>query len=235
MEKTTWLWSFLTTLGGFGSLPHPRCGWGVPSASVTPGGVSLVTPFPAALCMQAGPGCSPHAWLGTPCAPTPPPLGMGGQESLCPCPSWVAWSPPHQGRRWQHGWGGIPLVPARRCQYRAMEELGFWGASLPSHPGNATFPSTTRSPVGMLAFGDRIPMAAVPYVASASLPCDCAPSKGGFSCLRQPREHRGCLRPPCSAAVYFPISLHQEILAGLFILAASFTVELHKTSPLMPK
>lgn len=85
MEKTTWLWSLLTTLGGFGSLPHPRCGWGVPSASVTPGGVSLVTPFPVALCMQAGPGCSPHAWLGTPCAP-PPPWGWGIKNRFAPVP-----------------------------------------------------------------------------------------------------------------------------------------------------
>lgn len=72
--------------GGLGPFPIPAVGWGVPSASVTPGGVSLVTPFPAALCMQAGPGCSPHAWLGTPCAPTHPPWGWGVKNRFAPVP-----------------------------------------------------------------------------------------------------------------------------------------------------
>lgn len=111
--------------------------------------------------------------------------------------------------------------------------MGFQGALLPLHPGNAMLPSTTQCPAGMLAFGDRVPIAAIPYVVHV-----CPPRVNtlrGFSCLQRPREPPRCIRSPCSTAVYFPISLHQEILAGAFLLAASFTVEVHKTSPLMPK
>lgn len=58
--------------------------------------------------------------------------------------------------------------------------------------------------------------------------------KGGFSSLHLPL-HIPCTLTLPPAAMYSPISLHQEILASMFILAASFTLEVHKTSPLMPK
>lgn len=144
--------------------------------------------------------------------PPVPPWGWGTNHCLTPVPGGLP-GPLHtthprilsrRARRCsQHGWGRIPLVPACHCRYGATGELGFWGASLPLHPGNATLPSTAQCPAGMLAFGDRVPTAAIPYVVHVSPPCVHTPHavqppqlEGRFSCLHHPREHARCLCPP---------------------------------------
>lgn len=88
MERASWVWSLFSTLAGFRPLPHPCCGRGAPCLSgplcqCHPGGISLVTLLHAALCTQAGPGCSPHTWLQVAGDPLCPP-GDGGPTTASP-------------------------------------------------------------------------------------------------------------------------------------------------------
>lgn len=200
---------------GFGSFPHPHTLASLaPSASATQG-ISALSPRSLQHCAYkaAAPihGCR---WLGTACASP----GMGDQPLHCPCPLWAAWSPPqhttHPGTL-QQGCAGILFVLVSCCPYGAMGEMGFWGASPTSCPGNEG-----NTPLSCTAHGGDASIWGQSPHCSHSLHGSHIPGnmhhglvpqpKGGFSCPHQPQEHPGCLRPSCSAAVYFPISLHQE-------------------------
>lgn len=157
---------------------------------------------------RQGPAAVPkhgRRWLGTPCAP----VGMGDQPPPHPSPSRAARFPPHHtprtfSRRAEMltGWLGRDSPrPGLLLPIRSHRRDGFWGNITAIAPRECHTP--LNRPAGMLAFGDQVPIAAIPYMVHMSRPCMNTPRavqppqpEGGFSCLRRRGEHPRCLRPP---------------------------------------
>jgi len=208
MERASWTWSFLPTLGDLGPFPNPAVArvspaFPDPSARAARWGSALSPRSPQHRACRQGPAAAPtQSW-----APLCPP-GDGGSSTTSPpflIPHGLPGSaPPDTQGPPPAGPGDARSVAGERFPFSQLATAGTepWeGWVFRQHryvrtPGMSTLPSTTQHPAGMPAVGDRVPITAIPSVAHASPRCVQAPAQGWAFLPPLAPKHPGCLRPP---------------------------------------